>query len=114
MKLYPICPLAISALLGMAPSSAVSGATAGRPLGMFAVYEENRNQGIPNYITEDFLLLSYSMLVENAVTKSEESECYGQLQKLVSLLRTRIAAKAKPGEADLANLDFLAVADALL
>lgn len=39
----------------------------------FGLYQRNRSAGIPNFITEDYLLLSYSMLLENAITEFEQT-----------------------------------------
>lgn len=40
---------------------------------MFELYTENRREGIPNLITEDFLLLAYSMVLQNEVERIEEA-----------------------------------------
>jgi len=47
----------------------VSGICLETPKGMFELYEQNRTQGIPNYITEDFILLSYAMILNETVTE---------------------------------------------
>src|SRR6266404_2602964 len=54
--------------------------------GMFDLYDANRREGVPNYITEDFVLLSYSMIVESSITSMEQNLAYPQLQKLVKAL----------------------------
>ena len=81
------------------------------PTGLFAVYESNRTTGTPNYVTEDFLALSYAMLVENAATEFEQRAALPALQELAPLLRARIGRETQPEQ--LAQ-GFLAVFEALL
>ena len=40
--------------------------------GMFDLYEDNRNNGIPNYITSDFILQAHGMLLEKLLVESED------------------------------------------
>ena len=97
-----------------AVSAALGAADAVRPLGMFALYQENRERGIPNYITEDFVLLSHSMLTENAITTAEEKTLYPSLCKLTAVLKKKLATAPQKDEAVAANRNFVAVLEALL
>ena len=81
------------------------------PTGFFAVYEANRASGTPNYVTEDFLALTYAMLVENAATEFERREALPALRELAPSLRARIGSETEPER--LAQ-GFLAVFEALL
>ncbi len=79
--------------------------------GMFDLYEQNRNQGIPNYITEDFLVLAYCMTLNGAITDIEEKTLLPHFRSLVEGLAV---AASKTDEPAGDNLDFLAVLSALL
>lgn len=81
---------------------------------IFSVYEQNEREGVPNYITEDLLLVTYG-LIRVHVAKAIERERYlPQLQRLVTGLREALEASAGKDAASRANRDFLAVLDALL
>ena len=78
---------------------------------IFAVYEQNAREGVPNYITEDLLLVSYG-LIRVHVSKAIERERYlPQLERLVAGLRDALDKSAGRGTA---NRDYLAVLAALL
>ena len=80
---------------------------------MFAVYERNRQEGVANYITEDFLLASYG-LTRVAVGKSVERELYaGLLRNLVERLQAAVQEQEDDSPVRRANRDFLAVLAAL-
>jgi hypothetical protein len=81
--------------------------------GMFHVYANNRSANVPNYITEDFLLLSYSMILRNAIADYETEQALPALRSVIRALVDRAAA-AHGGEIEAANLDFLKVMQALL
>ncbi len=105
----------IIALLGglilMIFIAAAGSTAAGTPTGMFDLYEQNRKENIPNYITEDFLLLTYGMLLNDAVTHMEEAVLYPRFTALVEgLLKKEIGS----GEIAAANRDFLSVLNAVL
>lgn len=106
-RLSALCLIGV--LVGLA-------AAAPRPIkgirtGFFDVYEANRASGTPNYVTEDFLALTYAMLVENAATEFERREALPALRELVPSLRARIGSETEPER--LAQ-GFLAVFEALL
>ena len=81
---------------------------------IFSVYEQNEREGVPNYITEDLLLVTYS-LIRVRVAKAIERERYlPQLERLVAGLREAVEKSAGKDAASRANRDFLAVLEALL
>lgn len=82
------------------------------PQGFFALYSANRTDGVPNYITEDFLVLTYGMMVDNAVTRYEEQTALPALTALLDGLAASPAAAADSPEAK-ANRLFLEVLQAL-
>ena len=59
------------------------------PVGFFALYEENRSLGIPNYITEDFVAAGYLMALDEAVTEFERNTALPALSELVLHLGDR-------------------------
>ena len=78
--------------------------------GMFDLYEANRKEGIPNYITEDFVLLAYSMVINEAVTDLEEQNLLPAFQAYVKALG-KLSGK---DPASKRNRDFLGVISTLL
>ena len=90
----------------------VFSATSGKTyFGFFELYEANRREGVPNYITEDFLARVYAMLVEDAATSFEEGEAIPALLELGPLLRAEIGVLT---ELERAAQNFLSVFEALL
>ena len=83
-----------------------------QPTGMFQLYDQNKTDGIPNYITEDFILLSYGMMVNTAVTRMEETVFLPALNDLVEKMKNSLQASHTPAEQ--ACLDFISVLAALL
>lgn len=76
--------------------------------GMFDLYRQNRTFNIPNQITEDFLLLAYSMISEQAVMDLEINTDLPGMTTFVSRL-TASAEKAGDATAVRANRVFLEV-----
>ena len=85
-----------------------------RPRGMFALYEQNREQSIPNCITEDFILLAHSRVLNQAVTELEEQRIRPLFQDLVAALLQRMERAQNPTPAARSNQAFLEVIQALL
>ena len=79
--------------------------------GFFALYETNRREGLPNYITEDFLARAYAMLVEDAVTLFERERALPAMRELAPLVRQGIGETTEP---ERIAQNFLAVLEALL
>ena len=78
----------------------------------FAVYEENRQESMPSYITEDFVLLAYSMIWVEVAHSRDRDVLAPQLRALVAALK-KGTNTSQPGEATSANRDFLVVLRAL-
>ena len=78
--------------------------------GMFDLYEANRKEGIPNYITEDFVLLAYSLAINEAVTHLEEQNLVPAFQAYVETLG-KLSGKDRASKR---NRDFLGVISSLL
>ena len=88
----------------LVPASSLAG-------GLFSVYEENRQLGLPNYITEDFLLTSYSLIRQRTQLQAEKKQALPKFKGLVSGLSSSLQGKQP---ASLANQDYLAILAALL
>lgn len=82
--------------------------------GMFALYDQNRQKGIPNYITEDFILLAYSMVLGETITHMEEQILYPDFKGLVEGMLEKLEQKNRGDEIGRANLNFLRVISHLL
>jgi len=54
--------------------------------GFYALYAENKRQGIPNYITEDFLLQAYSMVRARDLMSYEQEVLLPALEKTLNAL----------------------------
>lgn len=65
--------------------------------GMFALYEQNREQGIGNYITVDFVLTAYNLMVRDLLTSVEEKEISSAMKQLAAGL---VAGLQKDASAD--------------
>ena len=81
--------------------------------GNFVIYEQNRKDGTPNYITEDFILLGYSMIRVDVMRSREREVLAPLLRELISALEQGHAAAGEDAVA-LANRDFIAVLRALV
>ena len=100
-----------SVLLVVALVVGLNGLAAEAPVGFFALYEENRARGIPNYITEDFVAAGYLMALDEAVTEFERNTALPALRELILRLGEEIDGTSQPQRTAGA---FLAVLDALL
>lgn len=82
------------------------------PQSLFEIYEDNRQQGRPNFITEDLLLLTYALIQQQAWAQTEREQVQPRLHALLDGLSAAVADDADaPG---LANREFLALLQALL
>jgi hypothetical protein len=79
--------------------------------GLYALYAQNREQGVANYITADFLLLSYSMLRRQDLQLVEQQVVMPALTELVAAWQ--LALEPEKGEVAQANREFMAVLAAL-
>ena len=83
------------------------------PKSMFDLYESNEKKGVGNYITEDFLVLAYFMVIDEGISAIEQGRLYPEFRKLVESSIQQLEPRAKD-EIDAANLDFLHVLACLL
>lgn len=81
--------------------------------GVFDVYQQNRQQGIPNYITVDLWLSAYSLLRQTLWQEREQKELEPGLRALTQAL-LKASASQPEDEAGLANRDFAALLTRLL
>lgn len=79
--------------------------------GMFSLYEDNRTKGIPNYITEDFLILAYGMIRKEAVLDLEQNVLIPALNDFLSGLEKAFEKGTAPG--DESNRQFIALIKSL-
>jgi hypothetical protein len=80
---------------------------------MFGLYERNRQEKIPNYVTEDFLLLCWSMALREGIAANEQNHALPELRSAVESLLV-LADKAGDGAAEQSNRDYLRVIQHLL
>ncbi|MEO5344273.1 MAG: DUF3160 domain-containing protein [Gammaproteobacteria bacterium SHHR-1] len=87
--------------------------------GLFDLYEKNRREQVPNYITEDLLVLSYGLLEAQATQNLEEEQIMprmqAMIQKLDQALKVALNQNQPEGQDEVsqANRDYLAVLMAL-
>ena len=75
--------------------------------GFFALYQQNRQQGVGNYLTEDFWLLAYSLTRQATLSTLEQQRLMPALQTVVDKLAAALPKdNAAPTQA---NRDFLAL-----
>lgn len=80
--------------------------------GLFQVYQANRRDGIPNLVTADLLLTSYSLTRQRQLLVQEQAMAE-RLSILVEGLARAVAVEPDDGPGA-ANRDLIAVLDALL
>ncbi|SLM27488.1 hypothetical protein MTBBW1_1020012 [Desulfamplus magnetovallimortis] len=80
------------------------------PKGMIGLYQENRKKGIPNYITEDFILLSHAMVINQSITMMEQDLILPAFKELMDSLITIY----RENEAQQEILNYLLVIQNLL
>ncbi len=81
--------------------------------GMFDLYQDNRAQGAGNFITTDFLLASYNLLLEKVAAKAEEQELLPRLQSLASTLQKQLVALPPHQPGRNCALGFISVVNSL-
>ena len=103
----------VACLLAVPGWGATTGPQSDHAMGLFEVYARNKQEGVPNYVTEDVLLLSYGM-IRVAVGKALERERHvGAVRQLVKGLSAQATAR-QTDEVSQANRDYLAVLTALI
>ncbi len=85
--------------------------------GMFHLYENNRRTKTPNFITTDFILLAYSMILQQSLVESEQQQSYPELRQAIhGLSEVSISNKGVESESSAAksNRQFIEVLMALI
>jgi Protein of unknown function (DUF3160) len=96
MLIYRACFIAVTlAFLAMMsiPAKAATVSSSEditRQTGMFELYQENRVKGIGNFITTDFLMTSYNLLVEGVSADLEERELLPLFHELITSLQKHL------------------------
>ncbi|MEA1953790.1 MAG: DUF3160 domain-containing protein [Campylobacterota bacterium] len=62
----------------------------------FALYEQNRQEQVPNYVTLDFILTSTYLFKQQSITKMEEEEMIGLFQELALGLKENLLKDYSP------------------
>lgn len=108
--------VAVVLMLAGAPIVARAGLALPAPETVFGVYERNRQQGRPNYITQDLLLLAYALIRERAWEETERAELLPRVGELFASLQQAADDEPddEPGRAnrELAGLLVALVTDA--
>ena len=82
--------------------------------GMFQLYNANRQQGIGNYVTVDFILTAYNLLLQELLTIEEEEVFYPTFRTLIATLVTTLQPQAAQSPPHRLALAYVAVLQALL
>lgn len=77
--------------------------------GFFALYQQNRQQGVGNYLTEDFWLLAYSLARQATLSALEQQRLMPALQTVIHKLAAALPKDNAASAQTQANHDFLAV-----
>lgn len=105
--------LAFGLLALGSPAFAGAGPAAEAFDSVFGIYEQNRQQGRPNYVTQDLLLLAYALIRERAWAETEQSELLPQVGELFRGLHQALA-NGPDDEAGHANLELASLLVALM
>lgn len=81
--------------------------------GIFDVYQTNREQGKPNLVTPDLLLVSYGLIRQHQNTQAEFQMMIPEFKALVKGLQAKLAA-AKGGETEALARDYVTLLQAML
>ena len=82
--------------------------------GMFQLYHANRQQGIGNYVTIDFVLTAYNLLLQELLTVEEEEVLYPTFRALIATLVTTLQQQDAQSPQRSLALAYVAVLHALL
>lgn len=82
------------------------------PMGLFDVYQENRDQGVANLITPDLLLVSYSLLRQQLNQQSESKVIIPEFKLFISELQKKVSS-SKNDEVGKLGRDYLTLLQAM-
>lgn len=105
MIFRPICVLLCAALLPLS-------AQAETPLGLFDVYQENRERDIANLVTPDLLLVSYSLLRQQLNQQAEAKLLIPAFAALLNGLQKKLASDKNDAITQLGR-DYLTLLQAM-
>lgn len=75
---------AIALAMTGGPALADAPAPAAMTAGLFDLYQDNRTHGIPNLITPDLLLVSYSLIREQSASRTEKQQLVPLFQQMLT------------------------------
>ena len=81
---------------------------------MFKVYEENREQGIGNYITADFVLTAYVLFLKDILTAAEEEVLYPAFREFVAGALAKLLAADRTAQGWRTALAYVSVLHKLI
>lgn len=82
-------------------------------MGFYQLYELNRKQGVPNFITEDFWLLGYSLLRMQRLQYMEKTQFMPLFKSVITDLHSTLGKTIKD-DIDQANFDFICILASLI
>ena len=82
-RVIPIAGIAILFVLLSAPVQSSFGPRRTHYTGLMDVYVQNRQLGLPNYVTEDLLLTAYGLIRQATLTEQEQNFIYPAFSKLI-------------------------------
>ncbi len=82
------------------------------PMGLFDVYQENREQGVANLITPDLLLVSYSLLRQQLNQQAESKSVIPEFKLFISELQKKVNS-SKNDEVGKLGRDYLTLLQAM-
>lgn len=91
-KIFLSIALLVTLLLGQSQKTAKAQMSSS----FFALYEQNRQEQIPNYITLDFILTATYLFKQQSITEMEEKEMFGLFKSLAIGLKTNLIQDYAP------------------
>jgi len=82
--------------------------------GMFALYQANREHGVGNFITADFVLNTYNLAMRKTVSDLEESEILPLLHNLINRLQNGVEKSPPDRKGRTVALGYLSLIKCLL
>src|SRR5262249_24059977 len=82
--------------------------------GMFQLYDDNRTRGIGNYVTVDFVLTPYSLIMHDLLSAVEAEVLFSASQEMITALDTALAQSEPRLEGHAMALAYVSVIARLL
>jgi len=112
-KLAAVRFFKLAVILLLATVVSAEGSTAKPFTTMFSLYEGNRQQGIGNYITEDFILLGHSLMMSETLAAVEENVLSQELTAFTGEMQRELGLQPE-STVKQRNIRYFLVLDALL